>query len=64
MVDAALVPAMTIKEYERLKHAYHVAGKRARGKAAGSKEQKEYEVAKREYHRAGEELRRGRAGAG
>jgi hypothetical protein len=53
---------MTSKEeYERLKHAYHVAGKRARGKAAGSKEQKEYETAKRAYHRAGEELQRARS---
>lgn len=49
---------MTKEEYERLKHAYHVAGKRARGAVAGSKEQKEYEVAKRAYHRAGEELQR------
>lgn len=55
-----MVAAMSVtrEEYERLKHAYHVAGKRARGKASGSKEQKEYESAKRAYHRAGEELQR------
>lgn len=51
---------MTPKEYERLKHAYHVAGKRAKGKAAGTSEQIAYEDAKRRYHRAGEELQRGR----
>ncbi len=51
---------MTKAEYESLKHAYHVAGKRARGTAAGSKEQKAYEAAKRAYHRAGEELQRAR----
>lgn len=49
---------MTRKEYEAIKHRYHVLGKRAAGKAAGSKEQQEYEKAKNEYHRAGEELRR------
>lgn len=50
---------MTRVEYERLKLAYQNAGKRARGKKAGSKEQMAYEEAKHRYHRAGEELRRG-----
>lgn len=49
---------MTREEYERLKHVYHVTGKRALGKRAGSVEQIAYETAKREFHRAGEELRR------
>ena len=57
---AVLVAEMTKEEYERLKHAYHVAGKRARGTKAGSQEQKDYEAAKRAYHRAGEELQRAR----
>lgn len=35
---------MTQQEYDRLKHLYHVAGKRARGKENGSPEQKEYEM--------------------
>ena len=50
---------MTRAEYDRLKLAYQTAGKRARGKKAGSKEQIAYEEAKHRYHRAGEELRRG-----
>jgi hypothetical protein len=49
---------MTQGEYDRLKHAYHVAGKRAKGTPAGSKEQVAYEDAKHRYHRAGAELRR------
>lgn len=51
---------MTPGEYARLKHAYHVAGQRAKGKKAGSVEQVAYEDAKRRYHRAGEELARAR----
>lgn len=50
---------MTRAEYDKLKIAYQTAGKRARGKKAGSKEQVAYEEAKHRYHRAGEELRRG-----
>ncbi len=49
---------MTKPEYDRLKHDYHIAGQRAKGKKAGSKEQVAYEEAKRRYHRAGEELQR------
>ncbi len=50
---------MTRAEYDRLKAEYQKAGKRAKGKKAGSKEQVAYEEAKHRYHRAGEELRRG-----
>ncbi len=53
---------MTTEEYKALKHAYHVAGQRAKGTKAGSKEQLAYEEAKRRYHRAGEELQRVKRG--
>lgn len=51
---------MTPDEYKRLKHAYHIAGERAKGTKAGSKEQLAYEESKRRYHRAGKELARAR----
>ena len=55
---------MTSADYQRLKRAYHTAGKRAKGKEAGTAEQLAYEEAKHRYHRAGEELRRERTKRG
>ena len=51
---------MTRPEYDKIKAAYHAAGKRAKGAKAGTKEAVAYEEAKHRYHRAGEELRRGK----
>jgi len=59
-----MITRLMLWEYQRLKRAYHTAGKRAKGKETGTDEQLAYEEAKHRYHRAGEELRRERTKRG